>query len=175
VVTAAAGDTAKTASGQPPVAAAPRAQAFDVPTARAAAVPLAALRKTAANVTEQRATLYSGCYQIDADSIAALPARVALDTLSATLQRAPIADAAVSERYQLIALQGEGQRRPLENAYWEVLRTGALRLFFGAPARSVDLRPGAESTLSGFTSVGNRPVRVTIRPVSCGGTKPDIR
>ena len=175
VVTTAAGDTTKTASAEPP-SPAPRAEAVGAAAPRAAAVPLAALRKSAANLTEQRATSsYGGCYQIDADSIAALPARIALDTLSATLQRASIADAAVSERYQLVAVLGDGQRRPLENAYWEVLGTGALRLFFGTPARSVDLRPGAESRLTGFMSVGNRAVRVTVRPLSCGGTKPDIR
>jgi hypothetical protein len=176
VAMTALGDTTKTASAQLPASAVPRAEAVGAAAPRTAAVPLAALRKTASNLTEQRATSsYGGCYQIDADSIAALPARVALDTLGATLQRAPIADAALSERYQLMAVQGDGQRRPLENAYWEVLGTGTLRLFFGTPARSVDLRPGAESTLTGLMSVGNRPVRVTVRPLSCGGTKPDIR
>jgi putative zinc finger protein len=176
-VRTAVGDTTKAASAQPPAAGAPRGEAFSAAAPRAAALPLAALRKTAANLSEQRATSYIGCYQVDADSIAVLPTRIALDTLTAhaTLQRAPTADAAVSERYQLMALQSEGRRLALENAYWERLGAGAVRLSFGAPARSVDLRRGGESTLTGFMSVGDRAVRVTLHPLSCGGTKPDIR
>jgi Putative zinc-finger len=177
VTTAAVGDSTKAANAQPPAPAAARGEAFGAAAPRAAPVPVAASRKIASNLTEQRATSYGGCYQVEADSIAGLPARITLDTLNlqVTMQRAPLANAVVSERHQLLAVQSEGQRRALDNGYWEVLGTGAVRLSFTAAVRTVDLRPGAESTLSGFMSVGNRTVRVTLRPLSCGGTKPDIR
>jgi hypothetical protein len=136
-----------------------------------APAPVARRAAAAPTVAPPTPESYAGCYVVIADSSAGLPQRLSLDTVRVVqpqlLQRAPAADAAISDRFTVSTLSGT-TRRPLEPATWEVRFNRALRLSIGAPVRIVDLR-SQSGVLVGSMNVGDRLVPVTLQRADCGG------
>jgi hypothetical protein len=140
--------------------------------------PAAAPARGYANLAMQLAApSYVGCYAVTADSAAALPQQLALDSarvvslgdavagVSGRAQRATVAKP-VDVSHTVSALFGNA-RQPLSNASWQPLASGGVRLSVASPPLTLLLQPTAPNVLTGSTTVSGRVLPVTLRRVEC--------
>jgi hypothetical protein len=145
--------------------AAPRAAAAAPPPSRAAGQRYAEAKM----IADVRST--AGCYDVIADSAAALPPRLWLDSSlvaqPALLQRSRAsADASVIEK-RVVSAIGNDTRRSIAGGYWVQRTDGSIRLSLPAIGLNVDLLPASASTFVGAAAVGDRSVSVTLRRANC--------
>ena len=142
------------------------------------AQPTAAPARAYANLAAQTPVpSYVGCYAVTADSAAALPQQLALDStravslgdaaagVSGRVPRATVAKP-VDVSHTVSALFGNA-RQPLSNASWQPLASGGVRLSVDSPTRTLLLQPTAPNVLTGSTTVSGRVLPVTLRRVEC--------
>ena len=130
-----------------------------------------------ANIAPSTVPSYVGCYAVSADSAAALPPQLALDStravslgeaaagVSGRAQRPAMAKAA-EVSHAVSALFGN-TRQPLSNASWQPLPSGGVRLSIDSPMRTVLLQRTPSADLSGSTMISGRVISVTLRRVEC--------
>ncbi|HEY2855708.1 MAG TPA: zf-HC2 domain-containing protein [Gemmatimonadaceae bacterium] len=123
-------------------------------------------------------SLFVGCYAVTADSAAALPARLSLDSsLAVSLGRAIAGGSAgraqrasaptIDDAPRDVATIVGDTRQPLANAWWQPLANGGIRLSVDAPTRTLLLHPTPPADLIGSTTVGARVLPVILRRVEC--------
>jgi hypothetical protein len=126
----------------------------------------ASLAPTADAEQRSRATTsiesLAGCYTVDADSAAGLPARIALD--SARAEPAVVGgrrfDSAFAPRRSLRIL---GAART-QSSSWEPIGENGVRLVFpGSAATPLELHRVSPTTLTGTKTIDNRVVTITLR------------
>jgi len=122
-------------------------------------------------------SLFVGCYAVTADSAAALPARLSLDSSRAISLGAAVAGVAgraqrasaqtIDDAPRAVATIVGDTRQPLANAWWQPLVNGGIRLSVDAPTRTLLLHPTPPADLIGSTTVGTRVLPVILRRVEC--------
>lgn len=115
----------------------------------------------------------AGCYAVEADSAAGLPARVVLDSArlmaSALESRARVADQAIVSTKAPKAFIDSTRRAP--SVSWEPLSSVTVRLrVAGSAVSPIDLHANGSNTLTGTKKVGDRELTVVLRKVEgCSG------
>jgi len=139
--------------------------------------PAAAPARGYANLAQSAAPSYVGCYAVNADSAAALPQQLALDStralplgdatagVSGRAQRATVAKPA-DVSHAVSAIFGNA-RQPLSNASWQPLPSGGIRLSIDSPMRTLLLQQTTPTALSGSTMISGGIVTVVLRRVEC--------
>lgn len=111
----------------------------------------------------------AGCYAIEADAAAGLPARILLDSAGverrAFAERAGVTDASAGVRYAVKIIAGSSA--PALDSYWQPTSGGGLRLSIGGqPPTSIELHPISPVAFTGTMAIGDRQVPVTVQRIT---------
>lgn len=108
----------------------------------------------------------AGCYAIEADAAAGLPARILLDSARlerrAFAERAGVTYASAGPTYAVKAISASPSLAM--DSYWQPTSDGGLRLSIGGqPPTSIDLHPISPIAFAGTTTIGDRQIAVTLQ------------